>query len=346
MAALKNKIDFALVFTVRNANPNGDPLDGNRPRTTYEGLGEVSDVCLKRKIRNRWIDEGYPVFVQSDDRRAEGDNYRSLKDRAEGCPELRECLAAINAQKKNRVKEEGASVTREDYARIACRKWLDVRAFGQVFAFKSGKKSEEEGSDAVSIGIRGPVSIQSAFSVKNVNIASTQITKSANLETGADPDQRGSDTMGMKHRVSYGVYTTFGSINVQPAAKTGFSAEDAEALKEALRTLFRNDAASARPDGSMEVIKLIWWEHNCPTGQYSSARVHRSLHVEQPDDPSLPPIITVDESATPGLKALLLDGEYISPPPDAPPDSSSSPSSKKNTEALESASFIRSPAKL
>ena len=101
MAALKNKIDFALVFTVRNANPNGDPLDGNRPRTTYEGLGEVSDVCLKRKIRNRWIDEGYPVFVQSDDRRAEGDNYRSLKDRAEGCPELRECLAAINAQKKN-----------------------------------------------------------------------------------------------------------------------------------------------------------------------------------------------------------------------------------------------------
>ena len=309
MAALKNKIDFALVFTVRNANPNGDPLDGNRPRTTYEGLGEVSDVCLKRKIRNRWIDEGYPVFVQSDDRRAEGDNYRSLKDRAEGCPELRECLAAINAQKKNKGKGEGASVTREDYARIACRKWLDVRAFGQVFAFKSGKKSEDEGSDAVSIGIRGPVSIQSAFSVKNVNIASTQITKSANLETGADPDQRGSDTMGMKHRVSYGVYTTFGSINVQPAAKTGFSAEDAEALKEALRTLFQNDAASARPDGSMEVIKLIWWEHNCPTSQYSSARVHRSLHVEQPDDPSLPPIITVDESATPGLKALLLDGE-------------------------------------
>ena len=79
MTALKNKIDFALVFTVRNANPNGDPLDGNRPRTTYEGLGEISDVCLKRKIRNRWIDAGYPVFVQSDDRRAPGDNYRSLR---------------------------------------------------------------------------------------------------------------------------------------------------------------------------------------------------------------------------------------------------------------------------
>ena len=252
---------------------------------------------------------GLPSLVQAAGRANRNMEYGEGKVFIWDFSEETECLAAINAQKKNRGKEEGASVTREDYARIACRKWLDVRAFGQVFAFKSGKKSEDEGSDAVSIGIRGPVSIQSAFSVKNVNIVSTQITKSANLETGADPDQRGSDTMGMKHRVSYGVYTTFGSINVQPAAKTGFSAEDAEALKEALRTLFRNDAASARPDGSMEVIKLIWWEHNCPTGQYSSARVHRSLHVEQPDDPSLPPIITVDESATPGLKALLLDGE-------------------------------------
>lgn len=309
MAALKNKIDFALVFTVHNANPNGDPLDGNRPRTTYEGLGEVSDVCLKRKIRNRWIDEGYPVFVQSDDRRAAGDPYRSLKDRAEGCPELKACMDAINVQKKAKGKAEATAVTREDYARIACQKWLDVRAFGQVFAFRSGKKGDEENSNSVSIGIRGPVSIQSAYSVKNVNVVSTQITKSVNLETGTDPDQKGKDTMGMKHRVAYGVYTAFGTINVQPATQTGFSAEDAEALKEALRTLFRNDATSARPDGSMEVAKLIWWEHNCPNGQYSSAKVHRSLHVEQTDDPSACPIITVDASAIPMLTYTVLDGE-------------------------------------
>ena len=75
--ALEHKIDFALVFTAHNANPNGDPLDGNRPRTTYSGLGEVSDVCLKRKVRNRWIDDGYPVFVQSDNRRS--DEFRSLR---------------------------------------------------------------------------------------------------------------------------------------------------------------------------------------------------------------------------------------------------------------------------
>lgn len=310
MSALKNKIDYALVFTVRNANPNGDPLDGNRPRTTFSGHGEMSDVSLKRKVRNRWIDDGYSVFVQSDDRRAPGDSYRSLKDRADGCPALKECLAAINAQKKAKGKNSADApfVTREDYARIACEQWLDVRAFGQVFAFKSGKKDETaEGSDAISIGIRGPVSIQPAFSLDSVNITSTQITKSVNLETEADPDKKASDTMGMKHRVDFGVYVTYGSINVQPAEKTGFSAEDAEALKEALRTLFRNDATSARPDGSMEVVKLVWWEHNCPVGQYSAAKVHRSLRVTT--DGTALPQVSVDEAAIPGLKYTLIDGE-------------------------------------
>lgn len=310
MSALNNKIDYALVFTVRNANPNGDPLDGNRPRTTFSGLGEMSDVSLKRKVRNRWIDDGYSVFVQSDDRRAPGDSYRSLKDRADGCPALKECLAAISAQKKAKGKNaaDAPLVTREDYARIACEQWLDVRAFGQVFAFKSGKKDETaEGSDAISIGIRGPVSIQPAFSLDSVNITSTQITKSVNLETEADPDKKASDTMGMKHRVDFGVYVTYGSINVQPAEKTGFSAEDAEALKEALRTLFRNDATSARPDGSMEVVKLVWWEHDCPVGQYSAAKVHRSLRVTT--DGTAFPQVSVDEAAIPGLKYTLIDGE-------------------------------------
>ena len=81
MASLQNKIDFAVIFTVRNANPNGDPLNGNRPRENYEGFSEVSDVCLKRKIRNRLLDMGQPIFVQSDDKCVDG--YRSLRDRAD-----------------------------------------------------------------------------------------------------------------------------------------------------------------------------------------------------------------------------------------------------------------------
>ena len=118
---------------------------------------------------------------------------------------------------------------RDDYAAIACKTWMDVRAFGQVFSFKKGGENE-----SISIGIRGPVTIQPAFSIAPVNIVSSQITKSVNLETGSNPDKKNPDTMGMKHRVEYGVYKTFGSINVQTAQKTGFDEEDAEAIKEFL----------------------------------------------------------------------------------------------------------------
>lgn len=248
MSVLSHKIDFALVFSVSHANPNGDPLNGNRPRETYEGYGEVSDVCLKRKIRNRLMDLGAPVFVQSDDRCQDG--FKSLKDRADSIPELKKC------------KDSSA------YAQTACKTWLDVRSFGQVFAFK--------GDDA-SVGVRGPVSIHPAFSVSPIEINSLQITKSVNSVTGS---KKSSDTMGMKHRVNFGLYTTFGSINCQLAEKTGFSQEDADLIKQALLTLFENDSSSARPDGSMEVVRLYWWEHNCKSGQYSSAKVHRSLHMK------------------------------------------------------------------
>ncbi|CDC50443.1 cRISPR-associated protein Csd2 family [Clostridium sp. CAG:58] len=253
METLQNKIDFALVIAVNHANPNGDPLNGNRPRETYEGYGEISDVCLKRKIRNRMMDFGASVFVQSDDRCNDG--FRSLKDRADACPEL------SDAQKKK---------DREAYAKAACAKWMDVRSFGQVFAFKDGK-------EGVSVGVRGPVSIHPAFSIEPINIESLQITKSVNSIT---TDKKSSDTMGTKHRVDFAVYTTFGSINCQLAEKTGFTMEDAELIKEALHTLFENDASSARPDGSMEVLRLYWWKHDCKNGQYSSAKVHRLLHVK------------------------------------------------------------------
>ena len=297
MSELKNKIDFAFVFSVKNANPNGDPLDGNRPRTDFRGIGEVTDVCLKRKIRNRLSDMGADIFVQSDDRRK--DNYRSLKDRADSCEEL---TALLKKKEKNR----------SEYANIACKKWYDVRAFGQVFAFKEKKGSEDENSDAVSVGIRGPVSIQTAVSCDPVNITSTQITKSVNLETGKDPDKKGPDTMGMKHRVDFGLYTTFGSINVQQAEKTGFSEEDAELLKKAILTLFVNDETSARPSGSMEIVKLVWWKHNCPVGQYSPAKVHRLLKVKRNtniDNPMSVEDYDIHIDELPGLEYEVFDGE-------------------------------------
>ena len=255
MAALENKIDFAVVFTVTNANPNGDPLNGNRPRETYDGLGEISDVCIKRKIRNRLQDMGEKIFVQMDERSDDG--CGSLSERASTNADLR-------AAGKNKA----------EYASAACKEWLDVRSFGQVFAFKAGKS---EGQSGVSVGIRGPVSIQPALSRGTVEIESIQITKSVNSEPG---DNKSSDTMGSKHRIPFGLYSFCGSINCQLAEKTGFSAEDAEKIHKALRTLFENDASSARPEGSMEVCRVYWWKHNCKTGQYSTAQVHRSLVIE------------------------------------------------------------------
>ena len=281
MSTLKNKIDFIALVSVTRANSNGDPLNGNRPRTDYDGYGEISDVCVKRKLRNRMQDLGNAIFVQSEDRC--GDGYGSLSERASA--ELKE------------IKDRAA------YAEAACAKWLDVRAFGQVFAFKDNK--------GFSVGVRGPVSVHQAVSISPVDIESLQITKSVNGEKKEKGENRASDTMGMKHFVRFGLYEIKGSINVQLAEKTGFTEEDAATVKECLRTLFVNDASSARPDGSMEVVRVYWWRHNCKEGQYSSAKVHRSLEIRLRDSvlaPSTPEDYEYILHPLAGLEPEVMDG--------------------------------------
>lgn len=255
MGILQNKIDFVALVTVNRANANGDPLNGNRPRTDYDGFGEMSDVCLKRKIRNRMQDLGHKVFVQSEDRC--DDECDSLKTRAE------KFIGTASTGKKN---DKG--LKKSDYEKKANETFLDVRSFGQVFAFSG---------DSASVGIRGPVSIHQAVSISPIDVCSMQITKSVNGSPAEGG--RSSDTMGTKHFVKFGFYEIKGSINVQLAEKTGFSVEDADVIKECLRTLFVNDASSARPEGSMEVKKVYWWKHNCKDGQYSTANVHRSVKI-------------------------------------------------------------------
>lgn len=282
MSTLKNKIDFIALVSVTRANSNGDPLNGNRPRTDYDGYGEMSDVCVKRKIRNRMQDLGNAIFVQSEDRCDDG--CGSLSERAS---------AALKEYSKDR----------EKYARAACAKWLDVRSFGQVFAFKDNK--------GFSVGVRGPVSVHQAVSVSPVDIESLQITKSVNGEKKEKEENRASDTMGMKHFVRFGLYQIKGSINVQLAEKTGFTEEDAATVKECLRTLFVNDVSSARPDGSMEVVKVYWWRHNCKEGQYSSAKVHRSLEIRQKENvvtPGCPEDYDYILHPLAGLESEVMDG--------------------------------------
>ena len=194
-------------------------------------------MCIKRKLRNRMQDLGQAVFVQSADRCDDG------------CDSLSKRASAVLGEAKE-FKDSDA------YAQKACETWLDVRSFGQVFAFKDKKE--------MSIGVRGPVSVHQGVSLSPVQVEDMQITKSVN--GGSSDKGRSSDTMGMKHFVRFGLYKIKGSINVQLAEKTGFTGEDADILKECLRTLFVNDASSARPEGSMEVVKLYWSRQGPPFG--------------------------------------------------------------------------------
>ena len=268
MAALTKKIDFIGFITVERSNPNGDPLNGNQPRTDYSGYGEISDVCLKRKLRNRLQDAGEKILVQSNERADDGCD--SIRARVEENPAMEKPL-------KMKDKEQGRTRL---FAEEACRAWMDVRTFGQVFALK-----KDTGVDAVSVGVRGPVTIHTAVSLDPVTITGVQITKSVNNEPG---DKKGSDTMGMKYRVDFGVYKFQGSINVQLAEKTGFNDEDAAKVKEALLTIFENDASSARPEGSMEMSRFYWIEHANKTGAVSSAKVHRSVSAQKKDGVDAP----------------------------------------------------------
>ena len=298
--SLTKKIDFALIIGVKNANPNGDPLNGNRPRADFSGIGEMTDVCLKRKIRDRLQENGEMIFVQANERKDDG--MVSLKNRYDGfIKHLEEKnnsqttdLLGDEAETKSKKKTSKKDVKKDEIAKSACENWFDVRSFGQVFAFSGNDE------DGVSIAVRGPVTLHSAYSIEPINITSTQITKSVNGDGDSDV-KKSSDTMGMKHRVDSGIYVAYGAMSPQLAERTGFSDADAEKIKTVLSQLFEGDASSARPEGSMQVLKLIWWEHNCKSGQYSSAKVHGSLKVNADGSYVLSPLDGLTPDAIDGF---------------------------------------------
>jgi CRISPR-associated protein Csd2 len=249
MCSLTKKIDFVLFISVQNANPNGDPLLGNMPRTDYEGYGEISDVCIKRKMRNRLQDMGHDIFVQANDRIADGN--ASLEKR----------FTDVFTTKQDDV----------EVAAKACQQWIDVRSFGQVMTFQKR-----------SLGIRGPVSISLGKSLQPIDIITMQITRSTNgMES--EKGKRSSDTMGTKHFVNFGIYKITGSMNCYFAKRTGFSDEDAKQIKRAILTLFENDMSSARPEGSMAVEKVFWFTHPNELGIASSAKIHHLVQITNID---------------------------------------------------------------
>ncbi|KAF1301091.1 type I-C CRISPR-associated protein Cas7/Csd2 [Candidatus Enterococcus willemsii] len=247
---ITKKVDFIATIEVRNANPNGDPLAGNMPRTDSKGFGLISDVAIKRKIRNRMQDQGYEIFVKSRDR--SDDNFTSLQKRYE---------SVFNSKDSDEKVEKEFN-----------QKWLDVRTFGQVITY-----------DKRSIGIRGPVSISMAKSLETVATTTLQITRSSNSMEAKGASGRSSDTMGSKHFIEYGVYVFYGSVNVYFSEKTGFDEKDLDVLKESLLTLFENDSSSARPEGSMALKELFWCTHSNKLGNVSSAKIRDLLQWEQPN---------------------------------------------------------------
>lgn len=237
---INHKVDFIFTIEVAGANPNGDPLTGNMPRIDGRGFGEISDVCLKRKIRNRMQDMGHDIFVKATERSDDG--FNSLEGR-------------FNASFDKEVSDE-------DAAEQANEKWMDIRAFGQVFTYQKR-----------ALGIRGPVSISIGKSVDPVETTTMQITKSVSGMEPKPGKSRSADTMGSKHYVDWGVYVVNGSVNCYLAEKTGFDEEDLKVLKECIRTLFVNDVSAARPDGSMEVKDIYWFNHSSKVGDISSGKI-------------------------------------------------------------------------
>lgn len=242
------RIDFALVITATRCNPNGDPTTDNIPRQDYSGYGEISDVCLKHKVRQRLYENGENVLLYSDFLNKQS----SMKYRLESDIEIKNLMK--NGDTDALIKK-------------ACEKWIDVRTFGQVIPLKT-----KSGTTA---NVRGPMSLSIARTLEPVDIIPMPITKCLNLE---GEGKKESSTLGMKYIIDKGAYVSYGSIKPFDANRIGFSDEDAEKLKLAMAQLLENDASSARPSGSM-TCTLYWWDQKLPGAKVSPAIVHRSLNI-------------------------------------------------------------------
>ena len=243
---IQNSVCFSLFLTATNTCPNGDPLNGNAPRE-INGYGHISTECLKRKIRNRFQDMGEDVLVALKGR-GKDDEVDSIQNR-------------MNREKLLVEADKSASEEDKLPQNVLLNHFIDVRMFGAVIASKAKTKDGEESDGrGVSIGIRGAASVQGAMSVDPIDVHFEQITKCINGE--GDGVKKGSDTMGSKQFVDFAMYRVDGYISANVGRKNGVTTEDVAKLKRALSTLFKNDFSGARSEGSMEVVKLVWWEQN------------------------------------------------------------------------------------
>ena len=255
MSELKNRIDFVYIFDVQDGNPNGDPDAGNLPRVDAEtGMGLVTDVCLKRKVRNyvqvaKDLADGYDIFI---------------KERAV----LNNSIDAAHEEESVKSAKDKTMAARD----IMCKKYYDVRTFGAVMS--TGKNAGQ---------VRGPIQMTFARSVDPIAAAEHSITRVA-VATEKEAEKQGGEnhTMGRKATVPYGLYVCHGFISANLAKQTGFSEEDLELFFDALKNMFDVDRSAAR--GLMSAQKLIAFRHDSVLGNAPANKLFDLVQIEKKTD--------------------------------------------------------------
>ena len=269
MAAIENRYDFVVLFDVENGNPNGDPDAGNMPRIDPEtGYGIVTDVCLKRKIRNyietvKEGEKGYRIYIKESVplNKSDREAYDYLGVNEKGV-----------AAKKKEDPELDLKIRN-----FMCENFYDIRTFGAVMT--TFVKA------ALNCGqVRGPVQMSFARSVDPIVPQEVTITRVA-ITTEADAEKKGTE-MGRKHVIPYALYRAEGYISANLAQKvTGFSEEDLALLWQAIINMFEDDHSAAR--GKMAVRELIVFQHECKLGNASSHKLFETVSVAR-KDPTTP----------------------------------------------------------
>ncbi len=296
MTAIKNRYDFVFLFDVKDGNPNGDPDFDNMPRTDEEtNHGLVTDVCIKRKVRNfvqlvKGLESPYDIFIR------EGNilNLLIQKERNE-------------ADKKEENEKKAIELGREEM----CKKYFDVRTFGAVMSTGSERAEDEDNADKTKkktskkkikgLGVvRGPVQLTFGRSVDPVYAKSHSVTRCC-VTKESDAEEK-SNTIGNKNTVSYGLYRMHGFISATDAAKTGFSEEDKDLLFNAMINAFENDHSAAR--GEMNPRALIVFKHESPLGNARAGQLFDLVKVNKKEEVEFPRSfsdyrVTIDKEAVP-----------------------------------------------
>ena len=264
MENLKNRIDFVYIFDVQNGNPNGDPDAANAPRVDAEDMhGIVTDVCLKRKVRNY-----VQTIVAEDDKNEFQEGYDIfVKDKAV-LDALVEKIYDYESVKKIKDKDK----KKEEAKNLLCKNFFDIRTFGQVIA-TSGKQDQ----------VRGPIQLTFARSVDEITPRPLSITRCAvtkeEKNTETDDVRQKERTMGRKNIVPYGLYVCYGFISANLAKQTGFSEEDLALFWDALKNMFDVDRSAAR--GLMSAQKLIVFKHDSVLGNAPANKLFDLVKVEK-----------------------------------------------------------------